>query len=88
MAGQPPNPVSTQSPTNVVSSARSTSIEWYHEGETRVVAVDGVQVTIRLVGRRGRRARIAIEAPVGAVFRSIETNASNSAVAPQRVDQR
>lgn len=48
----------------------STSIEWYAEGETRVVEVDGVRVTIRFVARKGRRARIAIIAAAGAVFRS------------------
>ena len=46
----------------------SQSIEWFHEGETRIVSVDGVQVTVRFVGRRGRRARIAITAPSGALF--------------------
>ena len=47
----------------------SVCIDWYAEGETRVVEVDGVRVTIRFVGRKGRRARIAIKAPAGAVFR-------------------
>jgi hypothetical protein len=61
---------SRRSPPSDVASAKTTSIEWYHEGTKRVVDVDGVQVTIRFVGRRGRRARIAIEAPVGAVVRS------------------
>ena len=46
------------------------SIEWFGEGQVRVVEVGGVRVTIRFVGRRGRRARIAITAPAGAVFRS------------------
>ena len=45
------------------------SIDWYAEGETRVVEVGGVKVVVRLVGRKGRRARIAIEAPAGATFR-------------------
>ena len=48
----------------------SVSIDWYAEGQTRVVEVDGVRVTVRFVCRRGRRARIAIEAPAGALFRS------------------
>ena len=47
-------------------------IDWYHEGETRVVEVDGVRVTVRYVARKGRRARIAIEAPAGATFDSQE----------------
>lgn len=48
------------------------SIEWYAEGQTRLVDVDGVQVAIRFVGRHGRRGRIAIIAPPGAVFRAGE----------------
>lgn len=51
----------------------SSSIDWYAEGETRVVEVDGVRVTIRFVGRKGRRARIAITAAAGAVFRGGES---------------
>jgi hypothetical protein len=48
------------------------SIEWYSEGETRIVDVDGVQISIRFVGRRGRRGRIAITAPPGAMFCAVE----------------
>jgi hypothetical protein len=44
------------------------SIDWYAEGEGRVVEVGGVRVTIRLVGRKGRRSRIVIAAPTGARF--------------------
>jgi len=44
------------------------SIDWYSEGQTRTVEVSGIRVTIRFVGRRGRRARIAITAPAGTVF--------------------
>jgi len=51
------------------SAPASGSIEWYAEGQGRVVEVDGMRVTIRYVCRKGRRARIAIEAPAGAVFR-------------------
>jgi hypothetical protein len=46
------------------------SIEWYSEGETRTVDVDGVEITIRFVRRHGRRARIAISGPPGTVFRA------------------
>ena len=46
------------------------SVDWYSEGQTRIVDVDGVQITIRFVGRHGRRARIAISAPPGTVFRA------------------
>ena len=52
---------------------RSVYIDWFHEGETKRVEVDGVTVTIRFVGRKGRRGRIAIEAPTGAVFTGLNT---------------
>lgn len=45
-------------------------IDWYAEGEERIVEVDGVRVVVRFVGRKGRRGRIAITAPPGAAFRS------------------
>jgi hypothetical protein len=48
----------------------SWSIDWYSEGETRIVEGDGVRVIVRFVGRHGRRGRIAITAPPGAAFRS------------------
>jgi len=50
----------------------SVCIDWYSEGQTRVVEVGGVRIAIRFVGRNGRRGRIAIEAPAGAVFRGDE----------------
>ena len=46
-------------------------IDWFSEGESKVVEVDGVRITIRFIGRKGRRGRIAIEAPAGAVFQSV-----------------
>lgn len=46
----------------------SQSIEWYHEGQSRTVEVVGVRITVRMVGRKGRRARIAITAFGGASF--------------------
>jgi hypothetical protein len=52
------------------------SIEWYAEGELRLVEVDGIQVAVRYVGRKGRRGRIAITAPPGAKFRSVEPRRS------------
>jgi hypothetical protein len=48
------------------------SVEWYTDGQVRVVDVNGVRVVVRFVGRKGRRARIAITAPPGAVFRATE----------------
>src|SRR4029453_4983501 len=50
----------------------SQSIEWYAEGQERTVDVGGVRVTVRFIGRKGRRGRIAIEAPAGAVFRALD----------------
>jgi hypothetical protein len=37
-------------------------LDWYGEGEAKVVEVGGVRIVVRFVGRRGRRGRIAIEA--------------------------
>lgn len=48
----------------------SASINWYAEGQESVVEVGGVRFTVRYIGRKGRRARIVITAPAGAVFRS------------------
>ena len=38
----------------------SKSIDWYSEGQGRDVVVAGVRMTVRLVGRKGQRARITI----------------------------
>jgi hypothetical protein len=54
--------------------ATSQSIDWYHEGQSRTIEVDGVRVTVRFIGRRGRRGRIAIEAPPGARFLTLDLN--------------
>lgn len=48
------------------------SIEWYSEGQSRIVDVGGIQIEIRFVARKGRRSRISITAPAGAVFRTAE----------------
>lgn len=48
----------------------SQCIDWFHEGESKIVEVDGVRITVRFIGRKGRRARILIEAPAGTVFES------------------
>jgi hypothetical protein len=55
---------------NDLPAPTSTCIDWFSEGETRVVEVDGVRVLVRFVGRKGRRGRIVIEAPAGAAFSS------------------
>jgi hypothetical protein len=46
-------------------------------GETRVVEVAGVRMTVRFIGRKGHRGRIAIAAPPGATFRTFEPKESN-----------
>lgn len=46
----------------------SVCIDWYAEGQGRSVEVNGIRVLVRFVGRKGRRGRIAIEAPAGAEF--------------------
>jgi hypothetical protein len=51
-------------------AASSQSIDWYSEGESRIVEVDGVRIEVRYVGRKSRRGRIAITAPPGAAFRA------------------
>ena len=50
-------------------AAVSQDIDWYSKGQQRIVEANGVRVVVRLVDRRGRRGRIAITAPPGAVFR-------------------
>lgn len=47
---------------------RTTTFDWYSEGEERAVVVDGNLVVVRFVGRHGRKARISIQAPPGAEF--------------------
>lgn len=58
------------------------SVEWYSEGQARTVAVGGVCVTVRFVGRKGRRGRIAITAPPGAVFCATGGEPQNSTGGP------
>lgn len=48
------------------------SIDWYAEGQSRTVEVAGVRMSVRFIGRKGRRGRIAIEAPAGALFKATE----------------
>jgi hypothetical protein len=64
----PMNEESTSPESKTKSTCQST--DWYAEGESRVVDIDGVQVRIRYLGRKGRRGRIVITAPAGAVFDS------------------
>lgn len=53
-------------------SCNCQSVDWYSEGQTRIIDVDGVQITIRFIGRRGRRGRIAVTAPAGAAFYAVD----------------
>jgi hypothetical protein len=55
-----------------VPANTSQSVDWYAEGEERTVDAGGVQIAVRFVGRKGRRGRIAITAPPGAVFRACD----------------
>jgi hypothetical protein len=43
-------------------------IDWFSEGESKHVQIGDARVEVRLVGLKGRRARIAIIAPSGALF--------------------
>ena len=52
----------------------SQCIDWYAEGQSRVVKIGDVQVIVHCVGRKGRRARISITAPAGAVFQPLDLN--------------
>ena len=63
----------TSNRTHVPAEA-SQSIDWYAEGEERIVEVGGMRVVVRFVGRKGRRGRIAITAPPGAAFRTRDRN--------------
>jgi hypothetical protein len=49
----------------------SQSIDWYAEGQARIVEIGGIKVLVKFVGRKGRRGRIAIIAPPGATFLQI-----------------
>ena len=58
-----------QAPSNVARPSEfSQSIDWYSDGESRIVEVDDVRIEIRYVGRKARRARISITAPLGSLF--------------------
>jgi phenylpyruvate tautomerase PptA (4-oxalocrotonate tautomerase family) len=46
----------------------SQSIDWYSAGQERSVMVGNMEVIVRFVGRKGRRGRISITAPAGAVY--------------------
>ena len=60
-----------KSPCEPSTCTNCQSIGWYAEGVGRAVEVEGVIVVVKYLGRKGRRARIIIEAPSGAVFQDI-----------------
>ncbi len=64
--------------TAVVAANASQSTEWYSEGESRTVEVNGVQITVHFVGRKGRCGRISITAPPGASFGSLDRQADGA----------
>jgi len=70
MTGVGPETIGVQP--SAAPAPTSSCIDWYAEGQSRTVEVDGVRVVVRFVGRRGRRGRIAIQAPAGAVFTTQE----------------
>lgn len=43
-------------------------VVWYSQGDVVEVVVDGRVISVQLVGRKGRRSRIAITAPAGSKF--------------------
>ena len=54
------------------SATVSQCIDWYAEGQERIVEAGGIRIAIRFVGRKGRRGRIAITAPAGATFQALD----------------
>jgi hypothetical protein len=50
-------------------SSRST--DWYSEGQGCVVRIGNEYVVFKVLARKGRRARVLIEAPAGAEFETL-----------------
>jgi hypothetical protein len=50
------------------ATGRSRSTDWYSEGQGRVVRIGSLRIVVTFLGRKGRRARVKIEAPAGAEF--------------------
>ena len=63
-------------------SSETNLIAWFAEGQAIAVESAGVVMTIRYVCRKGRRARIAITGPAGAVFCALDS--SETARSPDR----
>lgn len=73
------------SPTTNPDSAnapRSRLIDWFAEGQAVAVEFEGIVITMHYLGRKGRRARIAITGPAGAVYRALDL--SETAASPDR----
>ncbi len=51
-----------------VESPTSRLIDWFAVGQGCEIKVDGVVISLRVVGRKGRRARLSVVAPAGATF--------------------
>src|SRR5262245_58423011 len=68
--------------THVEPAPTSTSFDWYSEGNGRVVEIGSAKVSIRYIGRKGRRARISITAPAGAVFRASDVDGDDKRAGP------
>jgi hypothetical protein len=64
--------VPSTAPTNA-AMARSRSTDWYAEGQARVVRIGSLRIVVTFLGRKGRRARVKIEAPAGAEFESLSS---------------
>ena len=47
-------------------------IDWYAVGQGCVIEVGGATVSLRVVGQKGRRTRIAVVAPAPATFSAKE----------------
>ena len=63
-----PSDSTPSAPANRASRSRST--DWYSEGQGCVVRIGNEYVVFKVLGRKGRRARVQIEAPAGAEFDS------------------
>lgn len=63
-------------------TATSQCIDWYTPGDLCEIECGDVRMTVRFVGRKGRRGRIAIEASPGTVFHLPDGNNSDVTCEP------
>lgn len=59
---------STSDLSKTANRTTSQSVAWFSEGQAISVEIGGFEVVVKLIGRKGRRSRIAIAAPAGASF--------------------